>query len=117
MTTPDANAAVLDALGIPWKGQGLSRVTICLRPHQPPAVHTVRHILHKGLPGITERRHRFTLAPADAPAFDLDDECRQAMRRLADHINLAASRHQCELRANTAKRLVSEIKANLRSHA
>lgn len=117
MTTRDANTAVLDALGIPWKDMGLSRVTICLTPHQPPEVHTVRHILHKGLPGITERRHRFTLVPVDAVPFDLDEACRQAMRRLADHINLAASRHQCELRANTAKRLVSEIKANIRRHA
>lgn len=116
MTTPDANAAVLDALGIPWKGQGLSRVTICLRPHQPPAVHTVRHILHKDLPRFTEQRHRFTLQPVDTDPFDLDDACQQAMRRLADHIHLSASIHQCELRAITAKRLLADIENHTWSH-
>lgn len=117
MKTQDPNTAVLDALGIDWKGQDLARVTICLRPNQLPTVHTVRYILDKQLTRITEQRQRFTLTPDDVPAFDLDGECRRAMRRLVDHIQRSASRHQSELQAIAAMRSMGSYQLHNRSAA
>lgn len=85
----DPNVAVLEALGIPHKDQGLKAVTIRLRAGELPSVHVVRLILDKHLPGITEQHQRFTLTPAEQPEperFDLDTACQQAMKRLTQHI-------------------------------
>lgn len=110
MTTTDANTAVLDALCIPWKGQNFAAVTIRLRAGELPSVHTVRHILHKDLPGITQQHQRFTLIPAEPEGFDLDAACQQAMDRLATHINASADEHKRALRQQTAARLVANMK-------
>lgn len=110
MTTPDFNTAVLDALCIPHKGQNIAAVTIQLRPGELPSVHTVRHILHKDLPGITEQHQRFTLIPAEPEGFDLDAACQQAMDRLATHINASADEHKRALRQQTALRRVANMK-------
>ena len=113
MTTPDANAAVLDALCIPHKGQNIADVTIRLRPGQVPSVHMVRLILHKDLPGITQQHQRFTLTPLQQPEperFDIDAACQQAMARLATHINASADEHKRALRQQTAARLVANMK-------
>lgn len=84
----DPNVAVLEALGIPHKDQGLKEVTIRLRAGELPSVHVVRLILDKHLHSITEQHQRFTLTPADPQAerFDLEAACQQAMKRLTQHI-------------------------------
>lgn len=112
MSTPDFNTAVLDALCIPWKGQNFAAVTIRLRPGELPSVHTVRHILNKDLPGITQQHQRFTLTPAEQPEperFDLEAACQQAMDRLAAHINASADEHKRALRQQTALRVVAAM--------
>lgn len=109
----DPNVAVLEALCIPHKDQGLKAVTIRLRAGELPSVHVVRLILHKDLPVITEQHQRFTLTPAEQPEpdrFDLEAAFQQAMDRLAAHINASADEHKRALRQQTAARLVANMK-------
>lgn len=102
----DPNVAVLEALGIPHKDQGLKVVTIRLRAGELPSVHVVRLILDKHLHSITEQHQRFTLTPAEQPEperFDLEAACQQAMDRLATHINASADEHKRAIRQQTAQ--------------
>lgn len=93
MSRIDATTAVLDALGIDYKGKAVTAVTIRLRPETPPTVHIVHHILNKHAISINARHQRFTLTPCDtAPAaFDIDTACQEALARVTQHIDARCS--------------------------
>lgn len=103
MNWDDANTAVLEALGIPYKGKYLVAVTVRIRYDKLPIVHTVSHIPEKGVPHLNAQRHRFTLTPADPEAlqpFDLDAACDQALRRVNRLIDGMSVYHRKKIEAD-----------------
>lgn len=91
MSHIDANTAVLDALGIDYKGKHVAAVTIRLRHDTPPTVHIVRHIfdfsLNPAAVKVIDQHFKLTRHNIKPPTFDLDEACQEALQRVTERIN------------------------------
>lgn len=108
MSIHNLNTAVMDAMGIPWKGQNISRVTIKLGGHDKLPVALIERVYPRFEAGahLDFTWERLELRPAaekPAPGIDIDALCTQATARLQAAIEKSAAAAVLDLKTEILK--------------